>query len=154
MISQLSNTEAQNQVTVMLSGCSINKVSYFITGWEFRLIGEDGPEYIVHATHVSIPNKDQWWSSIKNPPVNLKDTNEPDDTIAAMNIFTVINKWPIGSVAIDPSGILNLAFTNGCVIQLLATVKNVEWSWQVATEINKPILTCDGGKFYLNVGSN
>jgi len=153
MISQLSSTEAQSHILAMLSGCSINKVCYFITGWEFRLIGEDGPEYIIHATDVSVPNKEQWWGSIKNPPTNLKDTNEPDDTIAALSVFTVINKWPVSGVTID-SGILNLAFTNGCVIQLLATVENVEWSWQIASENNKLILTCDGGDFYLNVGSD
>ena len=150
---QLSNTEAQSEVSAMLTGCSINKVTYYITGWEFRLIGEDGPEYTVHAMDVSIPNVEQWWSSIKDPPVNLKDTNEQDDTIAAICIFTVVNKWPISSVTIDPHGILILVFANGCVLNLLATVEYVEWSWQIADENSKVLLICDGGDFYSKLDS-
>ncbi len=145
---EISNQEAQATMTEMLVGCFINKVAYHITGWDFRLIGETGPEYNIYAAEVEVPNILQWWNSVKATPVDLGDTNEPEDTIVAMNIFTVVNKWPICRVSIDDQSNLYLEFGNGCVLKILAIVELIDWTWQIGTDANKDIMTCDSGTLY------
>ena len=148
---EISQKKAQERLSKMLVGCSINKVSYYITGWDLRLITESGPEYFISASDIKTPNLDQWWNSIIEPPVSLTETNEPEDTITAISIFTVLNKWPICSVEIDEQSNLCIEFENGCTINLLAVVEHVDWTWQVGTDEKTHIITCDSGVLYENV---
>ena len=148
---EISQKDAQEQLSKMLVGCSINKVSYYITGWDLRLIGESGPEYIIYASDIETPNINQWWDSINEPPISLTETNEPEDTITAISIFTVLNRWPICSIEIDEKSNLCIGFENGCSINLLAVVEQVDWTWQVGTDRKNHIITCDSGVLYESV---
>jgi len=146
----ISNKEAQDYLSNILVGCSINKVSYYITGWDLRLISDNGTEYSIYASDIKVPNIDQWLNSIIQPPVNINDTNELEDTITAIIIFTVINKWPINKIQIDSQGNLYMEFGNGSSVNLLAVVEHVDWTWKITTESNKNIVLCDSGVLYKN----
>ncbi len=148
---EISQKKAQQQLSKMLIGCSINKISYYITGWDLRLIGESGLEYIISASDIKTPNINQWWDSISAPPISLTETNEPEDTITAITIFTVLNKWPICSVEIDEQSNLCIGFENGSAICLLAIVEHVDWTWVIGTTEKTHIITCDTGVLYENV---
>ncbi len=148
---EISQNSAQERLSEMLVGCSINKVSYCITGWDLRLIGESGPEYIISASDIETPNISQWWDSINEPPISLTETNEPEDTITAITIFTVLNKWPICRVEIDEQSNLCVGFKNGSSIKLLAVVEHVDWTWEIGTDEKNHIITCDSGVLYENV---
>jgi hypothetical protein len=145
MNKEISKAEAQDKLSEILVGCSINKVSYFITGWDLRLIGESGPEYNLYAAEIRIPEIDKWWITIGELPINLKNSNEADDTIAAMNIFTVTNKWPVSSIAINHQSNLELKFDNGCSLYMPAVVDCVDWTWEVNTETGTNIVSCESG---------
>jgi len=147
---EISKAEAQAKLSEILIGCSINKVSYFITGWDLRLIGESGHEYHLFTSEIRISAIEKWWNNIGELPINLKNTNEADDTIAAINIFTVTNKWPISSIKIDHQSNLELKFENGCNLYMPAVVDYVDWTWQINTETDTNIVTCDSGALYGN----
>jgi len=147
---EISKAEAQAKLSEILIGCSINKVSYFITGWDLRLIGESGPEYHLFTSEIRIPGIEKWWNNIGELPINLNNTNEADDTIAAINIFTVTNKWPISRITIDHQSNLELKCENGCNLYMPAAVDYVDWTWQINTESDTNIVTCDSGALYGN----
>lgn len=136
-------------VSSMLVGCGLNKISYYITGWDLRFIGKTGPEYSVYASDLEIPNYENWWESVRAMPVDLSDTNEPNDTIAAIVLFTALNKWPVNDVAIDDQGNLCLTFENGSSFKALANVEFVDWTWQIDSEAGN-VITCDSGVLYSN----
>jgi len=147
---KISNAEAQVKLSEILIGCSINKVSYFITGWDLRLIGESGPEHYLYTSEIRVSEIEKWWDNIGNLPINLKNTNEADDTIAAINIFTVANKWPISNITINHQSDLELKFDNGCSLVMPAIIDCVDWTWQINTERDINIVTCDSGALYGN----
>lgn len=147
---EISKSKAQGRISKMLMGCSINNITYYITGWELRFIGKSGPEYTVIASEITLPNITQWWSSVGGLPLNLSEANEPDDTMSAIAIFTVLNKWPVSRVDIDAEGNLSLGFENGCILCISALVEQVDWTWQVSIE--KIVrFTCDSGPIFENV---
>ena len=150
MSREISKAEAQAKLSEILIGCSINKVSYYITGWDLRLIGESGPEYSLYTSEIQIPEIEKWWNNIGELPINLNNTNEADDTIAAINIFTVTNRWPVSSVAISHQNNLELKFDNGCSLVMPAIVEYVDWTWHLNTESDINIVTCDSGSLYGN----
>ena len=147
---EISKAIAQAKLSEILIGCTINKVSYFITGWELRLIGKSGPEYNVYAAEILISEINNWWNYMGELPVNPRDTNEADDTIAAINIFTVTNKWPVSGIAINHLSNLELKFDNGCSLYMPAVVDCVDWTWQINTGTGTNIVTCDSGMLYGN----
>lgn len=133
----------------MLVGCSLNKISYYITGWDLRFTGKTSPEYRVYASDFEVPNYDSWRESVNATPVDLLDTNEPKDTIAAIVLFTALNRWPVRSTTIDDQGSLSLTFENGSCVKALAIVEFVDWTWHIDSEAGN-IITCDSGALYSN----
>ncbi|MDF7809589.1 hypothetical protein P4E94_19280 [Pontiellaceae bacterium B12219] len=150
MNKHISSTEAQSKLSEKLIGSSINRVTYDITSWEMRFIGTSSEEHILIASEISSTRLSDWWDSLGNMPVDLRDTNEADDTISAINIFTVLNRWPVTDLIIDERGNLELVFENRIQLIMPAVVDLVDWTWQFNTEDGANIITCDSGKLYGN----
>jgi hypothetical protein len=151
MNKSIPTEEACSKLSELLIGCSINKVSYFITGWELRLIGEIGPEIYLYAADIRIPDEGIWWEQTNRLPIDLKNTNEASDTLSAIVIFTVTNKWPISDIGIDQAGNLKIYFANGCELYIPALVDHVDWTWQIDDEKRNNIITCESGPLYGNI---
>lgn len=148
MTKEITIEELQLALTEKLIGCSVDKVSYNITSWELRFIHPEGSEYLLQAAEIFVPNIEEWWSGAINFPVNIKNTNEAEDTISAINIFTVLNKWPVSNVFVEPSGKLLFTFTNGIKFGVSAVVENVDWTWHFISSESSIVITCDSGVLY------
>lgn len=147
---EISKTTAQERISRMLIGSSIDRMTYYITGWELQLVSADSPEYIIIASEITLPNIDRWRGSVAELPLDLTDTNEPEDTIVAISIFTVLNKWPVSSIEIDGKGNLMVGFENGIVLCVSAVVEIVDRAWHVL-EGKEVLLTCEFGAIYESV---
>ena len=148
MAKEITIEELQLALAEKLSNCSIDKISYNITCWELRFIHPHGNEYLLTASEIFVPNIEKWWSGICGLPVDIKNTNQAEDTIAAINIFTVLNKWPVSNVLLDSSGELLFTFSNGIKFGISAVVENVDWTWQFISLASGIIITCDSGALY------
>ena len=148
MTKEITIVELQLAFTEKLVGCSVNKVSYNITSWELRFIHPQNREYLLQASEIFVPNIEKWWSGASNFPVNIKNTNEAEDTISAINIFTILNRWPVSNVFVEPSGELIFTFTNGIKFGVSAVVKNVDWTWRFISTDSSMVITCDSGVLY------
>ncbi len=148
MNKEINIEEVQSSASEKLVGCSIDKISYCITGWELRFIHSEGEEYYLSTSEILIPNLDNWWSKVSSLPIDLKNTNEADDTISAINIFTLTNKWPVTNISMGPGGNLQLEFGNGIVLVIPALVQHVDWTWELKKEDGSNLITCDSGAFY------
>ena len=151
MTKELDNNVAQELISVILSGGSVNKVSYYVTGWELRILNGNGTEYNIVAAEIQAPGIHGWWASVDDPSFSLTDTNEPEDTLVAIAIFTVLNKWPIETIRLDDQSNLFITFKNQCTIKLLSIVEQEDWTWNISNDHNKAIFTCDSGIVYENV---
>ena len=104
MTSRISNIEAESQLSNILCNSFIDKLTYNITCWELRFVLAKGQSFCVSSAEIELPNIENWWDAIGNTPVSLNETNEPNDTIVAMCLFTTINQWPVNLVQIDKHG--------------------------------------------------
>jgi hypothetical protein len=148
MTKEITINELQLALTEKLIGCSIDKISYNITTWELRFIHHQSGEYLLRASEIVVPNIEKWWSGTSNLPVNIRNTNEAEDTISAINIFTVLNKWPVSSVLVESSGALIFTFTNGVKFGISAVVEHTEWAWQLISLAPSIVITCDSGTLF------
>ena len=148
MAKEITIEELQLSLTEKLIGCSVDKVSYNITSWELRFIHPQSGEYLLQASEIFVPNVEKWWSVASNFPINIKNTNEAEDTISAINIFTVLNKWPVSNVFVEQRGELVFTFTNGIKFGVSAVVENVDWTWQFISSGSSIVITCDSGVLY------
>jgi hypothetical protein len=146
----ITSEAACSKLSELLIDSTINKVSYYITGWELRLAGETGPEIYLSAADIRIPDEGMWWEQTKSLPVDLRNTSEASDTLSAIVIFTVTNKWPISDIDVDKAGNLKIYFANGSVLCIPALVDLVDWTWQIDDENRNNIITCDSGPLYGN----
>ena len=149
MASLISNQEAESQLHKILCNAFMHKLTYNITSWQLYFITDKGQEICIHSAEIEVPDIESWWDGIGSTPVNLHKANEPNDTIAAICLFTIINQWPIDIVKVDKQGNLYLSFTNGCLVKLLAVIEVVDWTWQVKQESLDSIMTCDSGDIYI-----
>jgi hypothetical protein len=146
----ISTEEASSKLSELLIGSSIDKVYYYITGWELRFIGKDGLETNLSASEITIPNEDKWWGRVSDLPIDINNTNEASDTLSAIVIFTATNKWPITDIAVDKNGNIDLHFKNGAILNIMAIVENVDWTWQINNSAGENLITCDSGSLYGN----
>ncbi len=146
----ISIEDANSKLSNLMTGCSIDKVTYFITGWEIRFIGNNGKEVNLLATDVIVQDEVEWWKKLGNFPIDLRNTNEASDTLTAIALFTVVNKWPVSEVEIDEECNLCLCFRNGVVVNVRALVEHVDWTWQINRSDGNNIVTCDSGDLYGN----
>lgn len=150
MPKRLSCEIAEKGLRNILVGGSIDRVAYYITGWELRIVQDSQPEFHLSAAEMTVPNVDDWWAGLDGLPIDLRATNEPSDTVVAVNIFTVINRWPISSISIDRTGNLLMEFANGCRLHVQAIVEMVDWTWQIDITDQCNIITCDSGQLFGN----
>ena len=148
MAKEITTEELQLILTEKLIGSHVDKVSYNITSWELRFIHPQSDEYVLQASEIFVPNIEKWWSGVGNFPVNIKNTNEAEDTISAINIFTVLNKWSVSNVFVEPSGNLLFTFANDIKFGVSAVVENVDWTWQFISSNSSIFITCDSGILY------
>lgn len=146
----ISPQEAEKILSDHLIGCSINLVTYFITGWTFRVFGKEGPELNIQASDIVVPNIEEWRKAFKALPSDLLNTNEPDDVIAAAIVFSALNKWPIGKVSVTTESDLVLSFENKTNFVIKAHVEYVDWTWQVDKENGDNLVFCASGELTLN----
>lgn len=142
----VSTKIAEEVLSNRLIGSNINHFTYFITGWTLRLIGSSGPEYTLRATDIQLKDYKFWLSSFSKLPINLTDSNEPDDVITGAAILSVTNSWPIRSVKLNELADLFIRFENDVEIIVKARVAYVDWTWQIDTEDGTNIIFCDNGE--------
>ena len=147
----VSPQEAEKILSNLLIGCSINLVTYYVTDWIFRVIGNEGHEREIRASEIVVPNIEEWNNSFKNLPTDLLNTHEPDDVIAAAIVFSVLNKWPIAKVSITKESDLVLTFENKTTFTVKAHVEYIDWTWQVDEANGENIVFCDSGELTYNI---
>jgi len=151
VIKELHNNIAQELISAILVGCSLDKVCYYVTGWELGVLDGNGTEYNIVTAEIQALGIQEWWESVDDPSFSLTDTNEPEDTLVAIAVFTVLNKWPIKFIRLDEQSNLSITFENQCAIRLLSIVDQVDWTWSISNDQKKAIFTCDSGVVYENV---
>lgn len=148
MAQEIIIKQLQSQLMQKLHGCSIDKFTYSVTSWQLRFIHPEAGEYLLAAGEVLVPDADNWWGGLGNLPVNIKDTNESADTIAALCIFTVLNKWPVVNVRLETNGALEFTFANSAKFSISAAGENQVWAWQLSSLETAWVVTCDSGCVY------
>jgi hypothetical protein len=133
----------------LLVGGNIDKVSYYITGWELRIVTEKQNDIIIFSSEVHIPEEELWLKGLSNDPFNLNMGNEPESIPSAILIFTVINSFSIQDMIIQPNGDFSLIFSNDRVVIFPGTVEGIDWAWQIGYE-NLNLVTCDTGELFCN----
>ena len=146
----ISAEQTENLLRKYLIGSCVNSVTYFVTGWKLRFLGQSGFECLLHASDIVVPDLQSWQSALVMLPLNILDTNEPDDVIAAAIIFSAVNRWPVEGLRIDPDGNMSLRFENGAEFRVEAHVEHVDWTWSVDRENGQNIVLCDSGTLNLN----
>jgi len=147
----VSNNKAADILLERLIGSSINKVTYAITEWTLRIIGPNGPEYTLRAADIELINIGLWRKKVSRLPINIMDTNEPDDVITGAVIFSVVNRWPISKIQLNDQADLLLGFENNIEITVKAKVDLVDWTWQIDDENGTSIIFCDSGELSMGL---
>ena len=146
----ISTSKAQNILRKFLISCNVDKICYHITGWSIRFISPQGSHITLNASAITMKNIKGWWQHLDKLPINLKDTNEAEDTIVAINLFTIINSHSLTKLSIDKIGNLHLEFDNNSKICVEALVPPIDWAWGISDENNDNIFTCDSGNLFCN----
>lgn len=142
----ISNDDAERVLSDRLISSSINKFAYFITGWTIRLIGSTGPEYTLKASEIQLSDSKSWRRGFAELPINLIDTNEPEDVLTGAAILSVTNRWPVQKVSINQKADLLIRFENEVEIIVRGLVDVVDWTWQVDADDGTNIVFCDTGE--------
>lgn len=143
---EISREAAEAILTKHLIGLNVNKVEYFITGWNLRLLGRVGPELTLQASEMTLTNLYLWREKLSDLPVDILDTGEPDDVIIAAVIFTVINKWSISDVKINEKSDLILGFENKSEIVIKGVVDYIDYVWEINQRDGTNLVFCDTGR--------
>ena len=150
MTKKVNHTEAAGIISDWLVGAGIQKLTYFITGWEIWLLDEETVEFKLVAAELTVPNIEVWRNSFSALPIDLLDTNEPDDVIIAAHLFSAFNKSRVEEVSLNETGDLILRFNNLVVIRAEAKVDLVDWAWSLKNTSTNKVLTCDSGPLFLS----
>jgi hypothetical protein len=89
----ITHEEILPHLKTLLVGGNIDKVSYYITGWELRIVTEKQNDIIIFSSEVHIPEEELWLKGLSKDPFNLNMGNEPESIPSAILIFTVINSF-------------------------------------------------------------
>ena len=145
----ISTETAEKLLRRELIGHVIDKVSYYITGWELRLNGPT--EYTLMASEITVPNLPAWQAKLFDLPIDISTTNEPADVATAAVIFAATGQWPISEIRIDEIGNLTIGFENGSEIIIAAIVDYVDWTWDVGISKERHLVFCDSGALSSNM---
>jgi hypothetical protein len=149
MATEISAEVASDLISRNLVGYSIDRISYYITGWELRLNSPSGPELQLSAAEIVAGDIEAMWGGLGELPIDLHNTNEPNDTLIAMILFTATNKWPITGASVDIPGNLIITFGNQSSIRCLAKVEQTDWTWDIRDLDDRNCMTCDSGPIFM-----
>lgn len=146
-------SKANNDITQILNSylqdSYIDKVTYYITGWNLSFINQKNNCNLI-SSELEINNQFDWKSLISNSPIEIQDTNDPKDTLTAIVVFTLMNMHKVVKVDLDKKNNLILHFENLIQLKLNSIVNSIDWTWHLQNESGKTIITCDSGELYLN----
>ena len=146
MATIITNSAAQNTLNKELGGANFDGIEYFIAGWVLRFVPAKGKDIILKAFDLTLDNIESWRHSLSNCPIDILETNEPDDGIVAIALFSALNKAQISSVKVDKNFNLMISFSNGVSVVAKGTDDVVDRCWEV--ELSTARLITDGGGIY------
>jgi hypothetical protein len=150
---KLSELEANRILKLIITGWNINRISYHVSGWEIRFISpsnEKPDEVCLWASDVTIPNVNLWRDKFEGLSTELNNTFEPDDTLVAIHLMSVINTHNVETAFVDSAGNLYLKFSNSTSVICNSEVDQVDWAWQIFDAEKTFTITCDSGPVYLS----
>ena len=135
---------AQNILSKELGGASFDRIEYFISGWALRFVPAKGEDIILKAFDLTLDNIESWRHALSNCPIDILETNEPDDGIVAVALFSALNKAQISSVKVDNNLNLTILFSNGIIVVAKGADDVIDWCWEVELSTNRLITDGDG----------
>lgn len=138
------------QISQWLTGSLIDSLTYYITGWELSFVNQEHHVDSVFS-EIEIMNPQDWGQISKSSPLDLTDTNEYEDTLNAIVLFTVINKYKVIKAQIDESNNLIIEFENESKLLIPSKDKGgIEDATWWLRKSNGQSIECEWGKIILN----
>lgn len=116
--------------------------------WLLAFADIGGDVYIVDSvfSDITLLKPTNWVKLIENPPINIGETNESEDTLSAIVLFTVLNKYSITAAVIDDENNLILEFENKTKILMPSNVDDRPW---ILKERKGELVTFESGKLLI-----
>lgn len=140
----MNKKNAISKINKWLLGSYIDKVTYYVTGWELSFVN-NGYQISSIFSDIKTLKPNNWTKLKENSPIDLENTNEPKDTINSIVLFTVLNKHSVIGVEIDEENKLSIEFENETRIQIPSIDKMIDCTW-VLNEIKGERIKCEWGK--------
>ena len=145
----INSNQASEILAELLIGGVIDRVVYYVTGWELRVTQPGHDELVLYCSELRIPEQRTWEEALKLRPFCLAPGNEPEDTAAAVAVFNVVNSVPVTATRLEAQGTLVLRFHGGRQLLLPGVVEGVDWTWQLDRD-DENLFTCDSGEIFVN----
>ncbi len=142
-------TQASQVLADLLVGGFVDRVDYYITGWDLRVSQTDRDELVLRCSELRIPEGPTWEEALKLEPFGLTPGHEPEDTATAIAVFNVVNSVAIAAVRVGVRGTLVLTFEGGRVLEVPGVLEGIDWVWQLDSEQTN-LVTCDSGVIFVN----
>lgn len=151
MTQLLAATKSSGLASEWLVGASVSKISYFVTGWEIQFLSLDvSADIHFYAAELMIPDIQVWREAFAGLPIDILNTNEPDDVIVGAQLLSAMNYSRVEGVLVNDSGVLELGFDNSIVVHAEAKIDMVDWTWSLKNTSTDEMMTCDSGPIYLS----
>ncbi|MBK7908721.1 MAG: hypothetical protein IPJ78_19535 [Gemmatimonadetes bacterium] len=141
MPTPLTPAAATTLISPHLRGSSVDRLTYGITYWDVRF----NSGVLLSASELRVSPSAQLGLS------GSRSMNDeiPSACLVGGQLLAVTNSHPVDNVLIDPSSVLVCRFQNGLVLQALAIVDQVDWTWTLDLPDGSR-LTCDSGPLFLS----
>jgi hypothetical protein len=149
----MNSQKANTIIKKWLVGGYIDKLTYYITGWELSFINTNYQVFSVFS-EIEVIKPKGWNKLIDNSPLNITNSNEFEDTITSIVLFTALNKHSIVSTEIDAKNNLFIEFKNESRIRIPSKVENDDWTWNVQEKCGERIKCVCGEILYENKKAN
>ncbi|KXX70854.1 hypothetical protein [Flammeovirga sp. SJP92] len=131
---------ANTKLSQWLKGAYIDKITYYITGWELSFTNKEN-EVDAVLSKIELIDPHKWAPVPPSSPIDLRDTNEYNDTLIAIVLFTVINRHPINTISVDDKNNLIIKFENQSKIRIPSDDGMVDITWSLKNNDDK-IMEC------------
>lgn len=143
----MNRRNANTKISKWLVGSYVNKLTYYITGWELLFVNDN---YEVNSifSEITITKPLSWDKLIENSPLNIVESNEYEDTLTSIVLFTSVNMHPVISAEIDTQNNLIIEFKNNSKIRIPSTDEMEDCTW-LLEEGKGERIKCEWGKILI-----
>ena len=143
---QIDSERCSKVLRPLLVGAYIDKISYFVTGWNLRFMHASNGETMIYVADLTTADASRLRDFFGNSPIDLTG-NDPEDTVTATVLFGVVNSFQVVNVDVAEAGNVNLEFSNGQRLTAAGEADGTDISWE-ATLPGKVIISCSFGETF------